>query len=104
MQADTDKYTMFYDHVSNDVSIKDPPNDMRSQFSLPHTASFILYVKTESSAKWNEDAKIFQETQFVDHGDFYRVELHEQTTGEHWAYFFHPNIYNDVIKIMVPKQ
>jgi hypothetical protein len=59
-------------------------------------------VKTESSAKWQATTKIFQETQFLVNGSYFRVELHEQTAGERWAYFYHPQVYRDVMAIMVP--
>ena len=43
--------------------------------------------------------KIFQEVQFANEGDFYRVELHEQNAAHNWAYFYHPNVYKQAMSI-----
>lgn len=103
MDVDKDRYEQFYNIVASDQSIQDPVSEIRMEFNRPNIATLKLNVKTESSAKWDAATKVFQETQLLNDGNYYRVELHEDNPGgEHWAYFYHPHIFHDVKAIMIP--
>ncbi len=104
LQVDTEKYALLFSFLSGDLSIKEVTDPIRNLFNQTRTANLIFTVKTESSAQWQENSKVFQETEFVHQGDYYRVELREQTSGEHWAYFYHPDVFKKVLEIMVPSQ
>lgn len=103
IDVNAEKYARFYNQFAGEISIKNPSDEIVNLFNSSTSAKLILRVKTESSAKWQAATKIFQETQIVNNGNYYRVELHEQATGEHWAYFYHPHMYQEVFSIMVPK-
>lgn len=104
LEVDQDKYSQFYNLVASDRSVDDLDSEVKLGFSTLSPSKLILNVKTESNAKWQAATKVFQETQFITDGHYFRVELHEANPGEHWAYFYHPNIYHDVKAIMVPEQ
>jgi hypothetical protein len=96
-QIDISTYTKIYDLLSSDKSVEEVTPNLENLF-IPKPARFILSVKTNSNAAWQEDSKVFQEIQFE--GSEYRVQLHENNPGTHWVYFLHHNIYSKILEIL----
>jgi hypothetical protein len=88
--VDLNAYEQFYELIQRDRSISS--NEAEHLFKEITPATLATEVRTESSAAWQKDAKIFQEIQFAPQGDYYRIELHEADRGTHWVYFHHPRI------------
>ncbi|MGK5594049.1 MAG: hypothetical protein ACSNEK_01655 [Parachlamydiaceae bacterium] len=84
------RYADFYRLVKDEVSINQPGAEVVSAFMREPIFTLKLIVKTESPASWQASEKTFQEVQFIK--DYFRVDLHEQTVGVDWVYFYHPGI------------
>lgn len=98
-----EKYQKFYDAVSSDRSIEDVTGDIISIFSIGYPSKLTLTVRAEQNGKSNAVTKKFQEVQFAQDGDYYRVELLDQNAIGSWAYFYHPKIYQEVQNLFIPK-
>jgi hypothetical protein len=81
-----EQYAGFYQLVGNVES--SPQTDPALFVGTP--SKLVLFVHTESDAKWQEQKKTFQEVQFTD--NYFRVQLRENNPGGNWAYFYHPGI------------
>lgn len=92
------KYQKWYEELSGNESILNPPDNVKNLFSQGYPATLTLYVKTESNAAWQALTKPFQEVQFVNGGDYYRIELREQNPMGKWVYFNSPGIYQKTIE------
>lgn len=100
--VDLEQYAKFYSLVSSEKSVPHLTDDIINLFNQPYPSRIILSVHTESSAKWQATTKDFQELQFAFNGDYFRVELHEDSTKAEWAYFYHPQIYRQVLSLFTP--
>jgi hypothetical protein len=85
-------YAKFYALVANEKSLATVDESLLNRFN--HPARLILYVKTENSS-----AKPFQEIDFENGGDYFRVELHEASAQTRWAYFYSPSITRHVLQL-----
>lgn len=94
-------YAEFYQLVQGEKSLLNPSEEVKALFANRVPGRLNIVVKTESDAPWQKMSKDFQEVEFVPEGDYYRVQLHEATQGEHWAYFYHPGIYKQVFQYWV---
>lgn len=95
-------YQRFYQSVINEKSLIDVPENVISQFTKANPSSLVLTVRTESNAAWQELIRVFQEIQFANDGDYFRIELREQNSPESkWAYFYHPHIYREVLNLFI---
>jgi len=95
-----DHYAKFYNLVVSDKSLSPPDSEVYAMFQQTGVVRMAINVTTESSAKWQASSEVFQEVEFAPEGDYYRVELHEDNPGAHWAYFQHPNITEKAMKIL----
>jgi hypothetical protein len=97
---DVGTYAEIYAVLHADRGIGDPDQKIETYFGQEPKVKLQISVRTESSAKWQAIAKVFQEVQFAEQGDYYRVELHEQQAGAHWVYFHHPHVSQDVSELL----
>lgn len=88
--VDQTKYGRFYQLTSNDKSIDDLPDDIKSSFGQGHPSSLTLKTKRESSSNV---ADPFIKVDFSENGDFYRIQLRQHGQGQGWAYFHHQGIF-----------
>lgn len=93
-------YQKAYDIIAKDVSFATPPEEVVIFFDSSNYATLTLTVKTNSPAKWQEDTKVFQEMQILTEYPYYRIQLHEDQKGIHWVYFYHPDIYQQITRII----
>jgi len=89
-----EEYKNIYRQIANLSSLD---GDTEQFFGGPEQTILTIKVKTESNAAWQVVDKDFQTVQFSK-DDYFRVELHEQNPGKHWAYFYMPGIYAEVNK------
>ncbi len=101
VQLDEKQYASLYDAISSDKSLLEPSQEVIHFFDSDKLTRIMVMVKTEDNASWQYVSKEFQEVQFIPDGDYYRIELHEDASGNHWAYFYHPGIYKEVIHPLI---
>jgi hypothetical protein len=96
-----ESYTALYNELVSDKSEVKVPEDLMASFTQSPPSSFIITVKTVSDNASFETSKVFQEIQFSQGRDVYRVELRDQSasTGT-WAYFYHPKIQTISLKLL----
>lgn len=99
MNVSLESYSQFYDKVANDRSIQPITDEVRAYFSKPDLATLAIKVKSETG---QASSKNFLELQLIPNGDYYRVHLRaSEGSTEGWAYFYHPSIYRDSLKLFV---
>lgn len=92
-----DTYQSLYTWIQGEQSILEPPQEARADFSSKNLLSVELKVRAKSSADF---AKAFQEVQFAQGSDFFRVELHKDQMSGEWLYFYLPKAYEKALKIV----
>jgi hypothetical protein len=94
-------YAKLYHLLSNDTSLIEVPEETMSLFYRSSPASLILTVRSENKVSAEESSKVFQEVQFASQGDYFRIELRSQNSlTDKWAYFYHPHVYQEALKIL----
>lgn len=102
--VDLEQYHDFYHEIMNDRSLIEVPDEVIGLFNNRNDGSLLIKARTESHAAWQDDTKIFQEVDFSDNGDYYRIQLREEKTANPWAYFRHQNIYQLALHTFIPEQ
>lgn len=98
---DPKTYGLFYTEISNEQSLLDVNDNMIQSFTKASPASLTLTVQTDTSPQTL--TKVFQEVQFAHQGDYFRIQLHEQSPDRsQWIYFYHPAIYQKVLNQFLP--
>lgn len=92
------EYAQFYDKIKYDSSVN-PQEEIAGDFMREPIGKLTFIVRTESPAAWQAEEKTFQEVQFAKNENYFRVDLHEQNPGEHWAYFYHPGIVKEAFNL-----
>lgn len=75
-------------------------HEMEKLFLPESSLKMTVSVRAESKAVWQAIIKVFQEVDFAESGDYYRVLLHQQDPGAHFAYFHHPKIKDELLEII----
>ena len=89
------QYQDFFSVIKADRSEAELSNQVFQLFNTGVPSMLVLKVRPDSS----ETGKTFQEVQFIDGSDYYRLTLREgQGTGE-WAYFYHKGIADIAIEL-----
>lgn len=88
------EYAAIYKTIESEKSIE--PID--SLFKTRPYVSLIIYSRTESPSAWQNARKEFQKVEISAFEGYFRVELHEDNLGIHWAYFKHEGLYPSVIQ------
>lgn len=77
------------------------PEVIYRQFFKPYPATLSFQVHAENTPSVS---KIFLEANFVNEGDYYRVQLRNDVGATNpWAYFYHPGIYQKVMQLFAKK-
>jgi hypothetical protein len=96
-----DAYRQFFQEIQSDQSPVHGQLQLAQLFAPSPYRALLIYVHTESRSGWQNDKKIFQEVQFSQEGNYYRVLLHEQEPGRNWVYFYHPLITSKTDKLLL---
>lgn len=100
---DKDVYKKFYALVSPDRSLVVVPEYVISLFLRENPSVLTLVVEKEGIASADEESRSFQEVQILNFGDYYRIQIHDQEEGSNWAYFFHENIFEKSVRLLLSK-
>jgi len=94
------KYGAFYDLVKGD---RGKSQDLALQQQFDETPAATILIKSSASGGNSRTVtEIFQQIQFSQGANTYRVELKEDDKSDSWVYFTHDDITNKVMKIFVP--
>jgi hypothetical protein len=98
-----DQYKQIYNLFYNDESVETVTEEVKEQFTTNYFVSIYLRVRIDTSLESEASVKTFQEINIVNHGDYYRIEVHEEGSQNNWVYFYHPSIYDEVMKVVFKK-
>ena len=98
LNVEMDQYAKFYQLIGNERSLE-VPDEIKRLFNQPSPSVLSLKIRTEATSQ--SISKPFIEVNFVNEGDYYRIELHEEGSSGSWAYFYHPGIYNKVLEMFI---
>lgn len=124
---DLERYKAFFQLIENEKSLKiseisgqevgitqQPPSStevLDLLFRDPSIARLLLYLEGNVSSpnqpsyqKNNSpisSSNAFQEVHFTPKYDYFRVELHDDSSNAEWAYFSYPNIYQKVLELFL---
>lgn len=88
-----DQYKTFYALILGETSIADVSPSVEALFDSAQPATLRLDIRTEGSSALQRETQMFQEIQFANEGNFYRIALREeQSPVGKWAYYYHPEI------------
>lgn len=95
-------YHDFYHLILGDSSLTIVPEHVVGLFTRSNPSILSIVVKREGITSTAEEARAFQEVQILPEGDYYRVQLRQQSDAPSWAYFFHEEIYSESLKVLLP--
>lgn len=93
-----EQYRVFYDKLFNEMSIGIVGEEVVEKFQYHPPSRLMLDMKMLGEGP-TKASKSFQEVQFSSQGDFFRVELLEQTSTNQWIYFIHAGIKDEASAI-----
>lgn len=98
-----EKYRLFYDTIISDSSVNDTTS-LASLFDGANPPKLIVKVKTVAQDALQRESEVFQEIQYANEGNFYRIELREELNPQaEWAYYNHPGIKNKIFNLFAEK-
>ncbi|MFZ0564969.1 MAG: hypothetical protein WAM28_02090 [Chlamydiales bacterium] len=99
-------YTHFYSKVAKAKSLPALTEETVKQFEWIPSSTLILFVRSRDHLELNEEETVFQQIQFLDQGDIFRVQLPKNCNNdsheEEWVYFSYPGIYKEVMELFAP--
>lgn len=96
--VDLQKYATFYKNLAKQESILNPGVEIIGLFTL-NSSKLSLIVKSDNAK--NPLTKVFQEVQFANDENHFRILLHEQSVGQNWVYFYLPGIGKEAFSLFV---
>lgn len=94
-------YAKFFSMVEDDSSIIDPDNVIFNKFNEGYPSVLALKVRVEGSGTPLAVQHTFAEIDFAAGGDYYRIQLRQQSAGVEWVYFHHPGIYQQFFNLLL---
>ena len=95
-------YKNFYKLMYSERSVPVITDTMVNQFNSIAPSTLMIFVQEEIVG----EEKIFQQVQFIDNGELFRVQFrpfqHTEMPRETWIYFRYPGIYEQVIALFAP--
>ena len=92
-------YDAFYKLVSGETSVSEIQENIKELFDRNHFSILKLKVRSDNRSGGEGTTKTFQDIHFASQGDYYRVELREEGNRNTWAYFYHPDIYQEALQL-----
>lgn len=93
-------YAAFYELVASERSLPHVTDGIVAQFDQIVPSTLTIFRARDNSEKGD---MVFQQIQFIDNGDLYRVQLRslnqDKPIQEEWIYFRTPGIYKKVFKL-----
>lgn len=100
---DKEAYANFYSMISSDRSLSVVPEQVLSFFKRESPSTLTLTVKKEGVNSGTEESRSFQEVQILNFDDYYRIQVHDKEKVINWAYFYHENIFEEAMKLLLPE-
>ena len=100
-----ESYREFYRLVDKERSILNLDNETVEQFNLVFPSTLTIYVTYKEKGRAQTEGMIFQEVQFLDQGDVFRILMRHKPADEmveEWVYFQRPGIYQEVLALFAP--
>lgn len=94
-KATLDTYQKLYSLIQADKSEAYPDEAIKNIFYEANPAILTIVVRKEGAS----GDQVFQEMQISTDNDVYRVKLREEQVRPQWAYFTHPRIYQQILKV-----
>lgn len=91
-------YTSFYENIAEEKSIKEVTEEIRQLFYRLPPAVLALIIRSADTSDTQTEKKTFQNVEFSNKGDYFRIQLRTTEGSDTWAYFYHPGIYIEAIK------
>jgi len=91
-----ERYAQFYELIGNDQSLLVVPDQIEALFSAGTPATLSIVVHQEEQRRRTQS---FQKVEILNHGDYYRIQIHDERELKNWAYFYHENIFKETLKI-----
>lgn len=95
--VDLSVYGRFYQTISGERSVLKNLQGVEDLFHKGNVTTLSLRVRVSGES----GSYPFQEVDFLEGGDYYRVQLREDSPHTTWAYFHHPKIFYAATKLFV---
>lgn len=93
-------YEKIYGMIANEQSLLEVTDKIQMGFeTVNNPATMMIIMRTDLSDVSKPITKVFQLVQFAN-TDHFRIQLRGTDVAGEWAYFYHPQIYQEVIKII----
>ena len=90
-----DDYQRIYDLVESDKSLEKVSEEVLKDFQLSHPSTLTTHTRlAEQQSGFLQVFQILQVTQ----QDYYRLQINENKSQSEWIYFFHPGIYQEIMR------
>lgn len=100
-----EEYGRLYQSIADEKSILDVSNEIVNQFYVSPPSKLTIYVKSQGENRSLEESSItFQTAEFSNAGDYFRVELRGLEGDGGWAYFYHPQIQQQVTDLFLARR
>lgn len=90
-------YANIYQLIEHDISLLENPQNPEIPGGFNQVGATLIFKIKSEEGKQPNSLNLF-EVDFAK--DYYRISLREQNTDQQWAYFKHPNILEQVLKIL----
>lgn len=98
-----EQYESLYNLIANESSIVYAGDDVQSLFTQAPPATLTLKLQSIGEDLTKGGGVAFYAIDFANNNDYYRIQLRQSGPGMHWAYFYHPGIYQEILKLFHPK-
>lgn len=97
----SEKYQKFYSIISSEKSLEDVPVTVENYFKQSRPMTLTLFMRTKDASMTAPSLQIFQLIQFV-REDYFRVQLRNTGNQDDWAYFYHLQLYLQIMQLFTP--
>ncbi|NGX60842.1 MAG: hypothetical protein K940chlam9_00314 [Chlamydiae bacterium] len=102
-----ESYRAFYEMVENERSVAQLTDEMLNQFQTISPSTLTIFVQSRDTTRFQGDGWVFQQVEFLDNSDLFRVYYQRGVDGEglpheEWIYFFSPGILREVTELFAP--
>lgn len=103
IKTDEEKYRKFFNLVSDERSLLVVPNNIKDLFEGENPTMLTIVANKVVPEGTKGKSKAFQEVEFTSEGNYFRIRLHDHDQQVNWAYYYHPEIYQEVLRIFIPE-
>lgn len=102
--ATPEAYQKLYNLIANSQSLPETTNQVIQEFEpMNKPATLMITMRTDVSDVSKPVTKVFQLVQFSN-TDHFRIQLRGTEVTGQWAYFYHPQIFQEAIRLLSQPQ